>query len=77
MNQGGKLWAGIAVITAILALVGLTMFGGDVERNHSVEWCEDQGGNVSMSNSIGNHGGWHCTLPNGTTKHVYLTEKTT
>lgn len=76
MSEPRKAFAGIIVLTLLLVGLSMTVFEGE-DREHSVSWCEEQGGNVSVSNVIGGHGGFHCELPNGTVEHVYLADKRT
>jgi len=70
-------WAFVFIVvgTVLLLTLNFTVFSADIEREHSVEWCENHNGTVSISNVIGSHGGFHCELPNGTVKHVYLAKQ--
>lgn len=77
MKEPRKAFAGILVLTLLLGVATMTIFTSDVDHEHSVSWCEEQGGNVSVSNVIGGHGGFHCELPNGTIQHVYLADNRT
>lgn len=61
----------LASLAMAVLLLGFPM--ADVQRDHSVEWCENHDGEVSYSNVIGSHGGFHCHLPNGSVEHVALT----
>jgi hypothetical protein len=59
---------------AILGLVGMTLLTPNVDARYSAEWCEQHNGSLYLEHSV-MHGGTHCELPNGTTKHVYLADR--
>ena len=67
---------GVLVLTLALSGAYFTFLTDDVDREHTAEWCQEQGGKVSISNVIGSHGGLHCELPNGTVEHVYRAKQT-
>lgn len=41
-----------------------------VQTTDPAAWCEVHGGELYNSRALGNHGGLHCGLPNGTAVHM-------
>lgn len=64
------------VVVVLFAVVGFQLFqvaaSEDVKEfaERSTEWCEERNGSLANENVIGEHGGLHCHLPNGTSVHM-------
>lgn len=67
----------IAVSMVVALFIGLQIFAvinsGRLAEgmDKSQEWCENHNGTLANSNVIGEHGGLHCELPNGTSVHMH------
>lgn len=62
----------IAVVI-VVATGGQLVLSGDYIRESvedAAEWCDNHDGKLVNSNVVGDHGGLHCELPNGSTVHM-------
>lgn len=67
----------LGLVLVIAGIVGLLVFQTATSPelatyiNQSAEWCNNHGGELVKPLPIGNHGGLHCDLPNGTSVHMH------
>jgi putative hemolysin len=64
------LWV-MAVPIVVVGAIVLMQLPEAIEASQAFsDWCAAQGGNLYNAQVIGDHGGLHCELPNGTTVHA-------
>jgi len=65
---------GIALVACVAGVQVLETVADDQSMaeyyNESEQWCNDRGGELFSARVIGDHGGLHCVLENGT--HVHM-----
>lgn len=66
---------GVVIIVAVVVYMAIApMLVTDEMRayvNDSQDWCEAEGGELVNAQVMGEHGGLHCHLPNGTSVHMH------
>lgn len=62
----------LAVVLGVATFAGLEIVhavdSGAVQQ--AADWCSAHNGTLQNANVIGEHGGLHCELPNGTVVHM-------
>lgn len=71
----------VSVAVTVVMLLTTLLLGFSVFQSASAgaleytgkadEWCEERDGRLYNAQVIGDHGGLHCELPNGTTVHMH------
>ncbi len=73
MNTAPVILALVAVVTGMLGVQVIAATSGSLDSyvTESEAWCDEHNGELYNAQVVGDHGGLHCELPNGTSVHMH------
>lgn len=72
MNTAPVFLALVAVVTGVVGVQVMAATSGSLDSyvNKSEAWCDQHNGDLYNAQALGDHGGLHCELSNGTSVHM-------